>query len=609
MDEGIVKWAKRALVALLVLIPGGAAFTFFAFEASSQPRFCGSCHIMHPYYESWRTSTHNHIACVECHIPPGIASEFRKKYEALSMVARYFTGTYSTNPWTEIDDQSCLRSGCHAKRLLLGRELYQNVLFDHQPHLTEMRRGKQLRCTSCHSQIVQGSHISVTPSTCFLCHFKNTRPNTGTARCTLCHAVPDKTITTAGLSFDHGDVKRFDMQCMACHEGVVKGNGEVPRERCLTCHNEKARLARYGDTEFLHRMHVTEHKVECLHCHIEIRHQIPAREEALSTECASCHSSAAGHSLVRDLYRGIGGKGVAPQPAAMYLAGVRCEACHDVPRSDSGHASGVSCMSCHGPKYLTIYDSWRIGLAKRLAAVRAELQDVQARMDGRGDAGVHELLEEAEHNLTLVEQGHAIHNPRYALDLIESAHRNGAAALAAGGETPPVSVPWVQAPYESECLKCHFGIEYLSGTAFGREFPHGTHVVSARLRCTVCHEGMGAHGGMKISGTDCDRCHHAITRSMGALTGDECLACHTAEIGSVSQKVNFPHEKHIASGLNCEMCHTGVSETPHREFSRSAAALPKIGHAFCGACHGGDAPAPDGVPPEGADCTKCHIQL
>ena len=233
------------------------------------------------------------------------------------MVARYFTGTYSTNPWTEVDDQSCLRSGCHAKRVLLGRELYKGVLFDHQPHLTEMRREKQLRCTSCHSQIVQGSHIAVTPTTCFLCHFKNTTPqHSGTARCTLCHAIPEKTITTAGLSFDHGDVKRFGMDCMACHEGVIKGDGEVPRERCFTCHNDTARLERYGETEFLHRMHVTDHKVECLHCHIEIRHKIPAREEALSTGCAELPQRR-GRTLAAcaTCTAASAAKDVAPQPA------------------------------------------------------------------------------------------------------------------------------------------------------------------------------------------------------------------------------------------------------------------------------------------------------
>jgi nitrate/TMAO reductase-like tetraheme cytochrome c subunit len=608
MGERIGKWTKRAIVALAVGIPAGAVFIFLSIQVTSQPRFCGSCHFMAPYYTSWLTSSHKQVACVECHIPPGITSEFRKKYEALAMVARYFTGTYSTNPWAEVDDQSCLRSGCHTKRVLLGKEVYQGILFDHQPHLTEMRRGKRLRCTSCHSQIVQGSHISVTATTCFLCHFKNTPLNQGTARCTLCHQIPEKTITTAGLSFDHGDVKRFNMNCTLCHEGVVKGDGEVPRERCYTCHNDTSRLSRYSETEFLHQTHVTDHKVECLNCHIEIAHKIPKREEALAAECRSCHSPAAGHSAVRDLYRGISGKGVQPQPAAMYLAGVRCEACHNALHADYGRASDVSCMSCHGPKYLTIYRSWQVGLAKRLDGIRTELQDAKKRT-ANGTAAEQGLLREAEENFTLVERGKGIHNPAYAVDLLEHSHEGLRTILEATGAPKPASAPWVQAPYAAECLKCHFGIEYITRPAFGRDFPHRPHVVAARLRCTACHEGLDQHGGMKIGAPDCERCHQRITKPMAGVAADECLTCHTAEIGKVSEKVNFPHENHIALGLDCETCHSGVSDKRHRDFAHSPDALPKIGHGFCGTCHAGDAPSADGVPPEGADCTKCHVEF
>ena len=45
----------------------------------------------------------------------------------------------------------------------------------------EMTRGIKLRCTSCHSQIVQGQHMAVTATTCFLCHFKNQHFNEGLA--------------------------------------------------------------------------------------------------------------------------------------------------------------------------------------------------------------------------------------------------------------------------------------------------------------------------------------------------------------------------------------------------------------------------------------------
>lgn len=564
---------------------------------------------MKPYYGSWQTSTHNHIACVDCHIPPGVTSELRKKYEAMAMVARYFTGTYSTNPWAEVDDQSCLRSGCHEKRVLLGREVYQQVLFDHRPHLTEMRRQKRLRCTSCHSQIVQGSHISVTTSTCFLCHFKDTPLNEGTGRCTLCHEVPEKTITTAGLSFDHGEVKRFDMSCTFCHEGVIKGNGEVPRERCYTCHNDPPRLARYGETEFLHRMHVSEHKVECLNCHIEIIHGIPAREEALATECQSCHSPAAGHSAVRDLYRGIGGKGVKPRPAAMYLAGIHCETCHSLPQGEHRRANEVSCMACHGPRYLTIYRSWKVGLDKREKGMGMMLQAIKQKFeksDGRVPQQVGEFLKEAEANLSLVQSGRGIHNPPYAVSLLERAYSDTLSALKAAGETAPLPRPWVEAPYPSDCLRCHFGVEYLSRATFGREFLHLPHVLS-RLRCEICHGEGEKHGTLKLTEEHCSRCHERITKAMTEVTADECLTCHTAEIGQVSEKVNFPHDRHIASGLDCGFCHSGVAEKPHREFAHSSDALLRKGHEFCGVCHSGDVPSAEGIPLEGADCLKCHV--
>lgn len=184
MSAGFVRLPVLALAAGLILGLGLVAMGT-AVEVSSRPEFCGSCHVMTPYYESWKGSSHHNVDCVDCHIPPGVTAEIRKKYEALSMVASYFTGTYGTNPWAEIDDAACLR--CHERRLLSGKELFGDVLFDHAAHLAGMRRGKTLRCTSCHSQIVQGSHIAVTSSTCILCHFKGQASGSGTARCTLCH--------------------------------------------------------------------------------------------------------------------------------------------------------------------------------------------------------------------------------------------------------------------------------------------------------------------------------------------------------------------------------------------------------------------------------------
>ncbi|MGB5401502.1 MAG: cytochrome c3 family protein, partial [Thermoanaerobaculia bacterium] len=356
----------------------GIVATYGAMHMSSTPSFCGSCHVMSPYYESWAESSHANINCVDCHISPGITQELRKKYEAMAMVARYFTGTYGTNPWAEVDDSACLE--CHERRLLMGREVFGDVLFDHGPHLSELRRGKRLKCTSCHSQIVQGSHMTVTATTCTLCHFKGQQPGEGTARCTLCHQVPDRVLSAGGLDFDHGDVARFGMECNTCHTPPDPNAGRVPKERCLTCHNEPSRLAEYEKGDQLHQTHVTDHKVECTHCHLEIEHVAPRHLEAAQSECGSCHGG--GHSPQRDLYAGLGGKGVDPRPDVMYLAGVRCEGCHlDHGSGETALAGEISCMSCHGPKYRQIFENWQATIAERASGMRRQI-DSTARLLG-----------------------------------------------------------------------------------------------------------------------------------------------------------------------------------------------------------------------------------
>ena len=591
-------WLLRLLWLSLIALPLGVAALFTGVQISSQPAFCGTCHFMKPYYISWQTSTHREVACVECHIPPGIGAEFRKKYEALSMVVSYFTGTYGTNPWAEVPDESCLRPGCHEQRLLVGRELFEKVLFDHRPHLTEMRREKKLRCTSCHSQIVQGQHIAVTENTCFLCHFKETRLNQDTARCTLCHETPEQIITTAGLRFDHADVKRLGMECTLCHANVVQGEGEVPPGRCLTCHNEPTRLARIGETGFLHRMHVTEHKVECLSCHVEIQHQLPKALEAVATRCETCHVGG-GHSPQRDLYVGIGGNGVSPMPAAMYLAGVHCESCHLISKEGRKLASEVSCMSCHGAQFLRIYQNWQQVLSTRLRTVQSLSQRVQDLIPS------NELTRQADENIVYVEKAHGVHNPGYALALLLKAYEDLQTALGEAGMEMSRMPPWPQAPYQTPCTGCHLDAETIAREIGKWTFRHETHAVRRGLQCTNCHDEVRyqepQHGAQVNRCTDC---HPSRSQLEGAKPQD-CLQCHTAQAPTSSQKVKFPHEWHVNLGLNCTLCHTTADKLDHLDYLSDENAVPALGHELCGTCHRKD------VPPEGAahfeGCLKCHI--
>src|SRR3990172_5978309 len=169
-------WGKIRTGTLITLVIGlgvlvGALGGLY--KVSSSPLLCNSCHIMKPYVLAWKTSKHNNVPCVDCHYPPELRGTLWVKYQALAQVAKWATETYSSKPFAEIEDASCLRSGCHDTRLLEGKVTYKRgIIFDHGPHLREVRRGRQLRCTSCHSQIVVGTHIEVTDTSCFLCHFK-----------------------------------------------------------------------------------------------------------------------------------------------------------------------------------------------------------------------------------------------------------------------------------------------------------------------------------------------------------------------------------------------------------------------------------------------------
>lgn len=534
----------RWLAFLGVLGLGGLlVLAVLTVQLTSTPSFCGSCHIMRPYYASWKASTHNHIACVECHIPPGLGSEVQKKYEALSMVARYFTGTYSTKPWAEVEDAACFR--CHEKRLLTGPIRFQEVKFNHAPHLSELRNGKRLRCTSCHTQIVQDTHIEVSTAPCFLCHFKGSPPGQGVARCTLCHEVPDTVVTASGMRFVHQRVRTYSISCTWCHTGNVQGTGTVARERCLSCHNRRDILENFPNTPRLHQIHITEHKVECGRCHEEIQHGRNHLTPRVSA-CQQCHTS--GHSPVRDLYAGRGGTGVPPRPDPMFRVGTGCNGCHFLPDSTrSGplrRAGAASCMACHGPAFQKVYQSWKRALQhalKRTEDAIARARPFKQRIPG-WDAIVG--------NLRLIKQGNGIHNVGYSLALLQWSYEKIRAS-----RVIPLA-PWPEdASMQSGCSLCHVGIVSQTGRFKNLVFRHGPHLKQSKGDCRVCHRSHDEkpRGEVLRPDRNCVNCHH--TRSLRS----NCQRCHLQipETLKVAGK-RFPHAYHVGEDveLECTDCHT-----------------------------------------------------
>ena len=128
------KWSARLTPRFFIIVFSLLCVSFCSFlgvaKYSTSPSFCNSCHIMEPYYNAWKESKHSHVACVECHYSPGEPEIIMwKKFQALSQVVKYVTRTYSSKPYAEIEDTSCLRSGCHSTRLLKGRVISEKGVF------------------------------------------------------------------------------------------------------------------------------------------------------------------------------------------------------------------------------------------------------------------------------------------------------------------------------------------------------------------------------------------------------------------------------------------------------------------------------------------------
>ena len=452
---GLTKWGVLLTIFFAGSI-GGACFL----EYSMQPDFCRSCHLMEPYYQAWHKSSHKNVVCTDCHFEPGLENTLKGKWQASSQAAKYLTNTYGSKPHAEVRDVSCMRSGCHEKRLLEGKVNWTiksvtgqdvTIKFDHKPHLTEERRGQKLRCTSCHSQIVQGQHLVVTVDTCFLCHFKGKeygRDENVIGGCKGCHEAPKTEIRLATGVFKHSEYLDRGVTCQNCHSDSVKGTGEVTKQACWNCHNLETQVARFGDTRFLHEQHVSQHKVECSSCHVKIEHNLTAGASMLATgghsmasgACGTCHEQM--HGGPAELYRGVGGRGVPDMPSPMSRAQVDCIACHKAQKQPSEAAAIVgqtfvavqdSCNYCHGNKYDGTLKVWKDvvdqGLAKAESFyAHAKSANEGVKLSSIDQLEVSRLLDDADHNIRLVKLGHGVHNVNYSTALLNVADERCAAA-------------------------------------------------------------------------------------------------------------------------------------------------------------------------------------
>ncbi len=493
--------ALGAALVLLVL-----ALNLAVSRIAQRSTFCATCHYMATYVEQWKTSKHAAVDCVRCHPygPTAVAAS----------TIRYLSGAYNPRPRAEVDDQSCLAGGCHDRRLLKAQETFRGgIRFDHQVHLTTKPRGIPLRCTSCHNQIVQKGHVTVSEQVCYTCHFKGAGPGQAVTGCETCHGKPKKLVEHAGFSFSHESYLKLGVSCSQCHVQVISGNAEVAKERCAGCH--VGREERIQDIQLLHDTHIARHKVDCQECHGPITHGKVQLVEPLEVRCESCHIRQ--HSLRKLMYIGTGGKLIPDLPSRMFAAQVSCTGCH-IHVTEKGAvlshearttAQREACVTCHGAGYDKMYDDWKAAAAKLIQSYAALLAEAEKQLAGKPLPKQHSIaLKDAREAYLFIKDGRVEHNVEYAVKLVQAgAARVDALLRALDPKAKPIPRDDLIGQKDAYCFPlCHQRLPFKPEVMLdGKKLPHQVHADSG-VGCGTCHS-VSKHKTMAVDRAACKTCH------------------------------------------------------------------------------------------------------
>ena len=404
---GLTNWRRRIL-ALLIAMP---LFGVTSVEVTSQSWFCNSCHIMNPYYDSWKHGAHKDVECVKCHISPGLENFLEAKFNGLGQVVDDVLHRTSMKPSASVSELACLRSGCHdLGKVTATTKTTGKFLFRHDKHLNLEYAGIKMACTVCHSHVKGDEHFEVNTNVCVTCHLMQTDPSSlqkdkegnlpttirllvreprpaaelGTGAgaaaheagaaptaatlaaaatpeshgklppegCTTCHNPPAGTIERGGLRITHAEYLAYGARCESCHRGTTEVPVPVESGQCFQCHNfgiEKA-----TSVEEMHKIHNEgRHKIECFSCHGTVHHGPTVQAGRLEQfDCRKCHTDQ--HGVQRQTYLNRAD----PQPnpdgtqsvSPMFLAHVDCTGCHIKKRPVSSKADSGATVAVAIPE-------------------------------------------------------------------------------------------------------------------------------------------------------------------------------------------------------------------------------------------------------------------
>lgn len=507
--RSLLKRRKGLLVtAGVVFVAAYLGVNLLAYSLTYKPEACLACHIMKPYYDNWKSSTHNRVGCIECH-------PYRPSTIVQSSI-RYLAGTYKLPLTSRVEDKECIV--CHSPQSTKVVS-FGGTPFNHLEHIEKTKRGKALHCTSCHYSLVQSKgHMDVDQGVCNLCHFYATPPQYN-QNCVVCHGQKRSPVKIGEVTFSHESFLKTGARCVECHSQTVTGDGTPPEERCSQCHIE--RQAQGRDIARVHEIHISRNYVNCFSCHTRIEHgkETIRFSHAIDLSCNQCHSSP--HSPARDMYMGIGSQEVADAPSPMYTSMVSCTGCHTLEKSIEGkhalsrtwEAKKKSCVLCHKPGYEKMAEDWKKGMALFADGLTTILEQYGKTLEERkASSDLRKAYGNMEHDLQFLKEGRGEHNIRYAYEIGKSIVSGVEEGYTKMQVMTKLKMPEYLGKPDGYCLFCHATFRpekevFLKGLA--ATFDHALHVET---------------------GAECTTCHDPQLHRMGSLKRSACKECHKEKV-------------------------------------------------------------------------------
>jgi hypothetical protein len=426
-----IKWPVKILLLAVIV----SFFAVGAIVVTGQPGFCNSCHIMNNYYDSWKSSEHSNVNCLDCHLQPGFSGYIKGKINGLAQAVDCIVGRVGTKPNATVIDASCLRPECHSAEDLLSTNTdFGGIKFTHKNHIEKEAYGIKISCGTCHSHFEGNEHFSVNNDACFTCHFiKGSEiDNTVKTSCTDCHEVPDKVIKRGLVTINHAEFVSYKASCEeSCHKNEIHKTTRVDDNVCLNCHS--FRKEQQADIAELHETHTSREKVECFSCHGQVSHgRTEVASISVMMDCQNCHSNT--HQAQRTIYatrHPMQTQEADRVLSPMFLTHVECTGCHiEQVAQKSGALDSLgtvakavprACDNCHekgtGQQYIPF---WQNKIKTMHEQASRKLERLKSRQI---TSGLKESIDQAQSILDSISSDGSwgVHNFKYTEALLRQA--------------------------------------------------------------------------------------------------------------------------------------------------------------------------------------------